>query len=290
MAYIDQIRAVRRRGGTPLAIAGLFLVAGGCGVDLAGGGDLNQESILTVVSPPSPAEAAAWAADPYDSDKRLRGMALLANAPFGGEAPYLRVYEQRLTDEDANVRATAVRAISLHGGPEHVPALIERLHDESTTVRQAAAYALQRLHNPVAVDPLLTATDPANEPDAAVRAAAAIALGQYAQPRVVQGLIAALRDRRLTVNHAARKSLQVLTGQDFGYRIAAWLEWSDQADDLFAGRGTYVYPVFRREPRLWELFLPWTAPPNEVAAHPAGMSPQNVKETAEAEASGRSGG
>jgi len=232
----------------------------------------QSESVLGIFAPPTPAEAAAWAADPYDADKRQRGVILLANAPFGGERPYLRLYEVRMTDEDPIVRAAALKALALHGTSDHAPAIAERLtQDASDAVRREAARALQRIHDPAVVDALLLAIDPDREEDADVRANAARALGQYASPRVAQALIGALNDRRLNVNANALDSLAVLTGEDFGYDSRAWLAWTAETPDLFAGRTTYEYPVFRRDPRIWEFLLPFWDPPNEVAATPVGM-------------------
>jgi HEAT repeats/PBS lyase HEAT-like repeat len=245
-------------------------VTGGCGLDLAGGSDLTQESVLSVFSAPDPAQAARWAADPYDPDKRQRGMLLLANAPWGGEPVYLNFYTTALEDEDARVRAVACLAFSLHGAPDNVPAILEKLSDPEVVVRRAAALALQRVHNPLAIDPLLKASSPRSEDDTETRAAAATALGQYPDPQVIQGLIGSLRDRRLLVNKASLDSLIVLTGQDFGYDVGAWLQWTGETDDLFAGRGSFVYPVYHRDTKVWEYFIPWMRPPNEIASTPAG--------------------
>jgi len=245
----------------------------GCGLDVAGGSSLDQQSVLTIFAPPDPAEAARWAADPYDPDKRQRGTLLLATAPWGGEPVYVDFYRAAAGDEDAAVRAVAMMALGRHGAPEDAAILVQGLTDSEPVVRRAAARALQRLHNPAAVDALLRAVDERREEDPETRAAAAVALGQYADPEVVQGLIAALRDRRLLVNRAARDSLTLLTGQDFGLDDGAWLEWTGRTADLFAGRGRYVYPVYRRSPFLWEQLIPWMRPPNETASVPAGMTP-----------------
>ena len=250
-----------------------LLSAGGCGLELSGGsGALEQETIFSIWSPPDPAEAARWAADPYDPDKRQKGMLLLANAPWGGESVYLRFYENALADEDAGVRATACLALGRHGDPDQAPLIAERLTDSDQIVRREAAHALQRLHNPLVVQPLLRAADQRNESDSETRAAAVTALGQYPDARVVQILIASLQDQRLLVNQSALASLPVLTGQDFGYDVGAWVQWSADSDDLFAGRGSYVYPVYRRNPKLWELFIPWMHPPNETASTPVGLT------------------
>jgi len=254
-------------------VAAAALVMCGCGLDLAGGNTLEQQSVLTIFSPPDPAQAARWAADPYDPDKRQRGTLLLATAPWGGEPAYLDFYRAAATDEDAAVRGVAMMALGRHGGPTDAPLLIAGLSDPEPVVRRSAARAMQRIHNPSVIPSLLRAANESREEDPETRAAAATALGQYADGQVIQGLIAALRDRRLLVNQAARDSLILLTGQDLGVDPGAWLQWTRQSDDLFAGRGRYVYPVYRRAPFFWEQFIPWMRPPNETASVPVGMTP-----------------
>ncbi len=57
----------------------------------------QADSILApIFKSTTPADAAAWAADPYDPDKRARGMNLLANAPFGSADVYVNMYRERL--------------------------------------------------------------------------------------------------------------------------------------------------------------------------------------------------
>lgn len=263
---------------TPLAVCvALAILPAGCmdNENLVGGAKRGQgESILDLFAPPSPAEAAAWAADPYDPDKRQRGILLLAGATFGGERVYLNLYRISLDDEDAGVRAAGARALSLHGGVDDAPALARRLREDSSfLVRREAARALQRIHDPGVVEPLLAAIDGAREEDGDVRALAAVALGQYRQFRVLQGLIGALQDRLLRVNDAAALSLRTLTGQDHGLDPGAWLAWARGATDLFANAQPYEYPVFQRDSTFVEKILPWRTPPNEIAAQPVGAPP-----------------
>lgn len=262
-----------------LLAAGVAAAAlGGCGLDLQPG----AQGIFQAMAPPTPTEAAVWAIDPYDANKRYRGLTLLANAPFGGEPVYIALYEDNTDDPDPSVRAAAVRALSNHGGPEHAAMLAERLGDEDAIVRLEAARALQRIHSPATVDALLRhlpepsvgdparGIAPAGEADAAVRAEVARALGQYAENRVVLALISALADRALPVNRNAQDSLRILTGQDFGFDRRAWQEWYNGAADPFAARGVYTYPVFSRPKKLVE-YLPFVpGPPNETPAPPAG--------------------
>ena len=187
----------------------------------------------------------------------------------------MEMYTLATEDGDPAVRAVAVRAFALHGGPDSAPLLADILtNDEAATARREAARALQRIHNVEVVETLMAALDPSAEEDPDTRAYAATALGQYAEPRVVQALIGALQDRRLAVNHAALESLKTLTGEDYGLFTRRWLAWTNETKELFAGRTQYVYPVFHRDPTIVELILPWFDPPNEKPGSPAGMPAQ----------------
>lgn len=234
----------------------------------------GAKSVLQLFQPPTPEDAVELALDRYDADKRYRGTALLANQPFGGEAPYLRLFEDAVADPDSGVRQVGVRALGIHGVPTHVPMIVDRLSDEEWLVRIEAARALQRLHNPVAILPLIARTKPLDELQAGVRAEAAHALGQYREPRVLQALIAALNDPSLAVNHNALTSLEVLTGQNLGYEPAVWLAWLDETRDPFAAGRAYTYPGFERD-RLWYEYIPFLPqPPNEAESMPVGMNPR----------------
>lgn len=235
----------------------------------------NDSLLAPIFQRTTPAVAASWAADPYDADKRARGTLLLANAPFGGADAYLALYRQNLADKEPNVRASSAQGLALHGSPEDVPALAPLLKDKDLQVRLSAARALQRLHNPVAVDPLVLALAIDKEPEAQVRAEAASALGQYPTAKSLQALMASLGDDSLSVNRAALEALRTLTGQDqLEADRKAWVKWSSAggpgAADPFARQRKYVYPVFSREYR-WLDYVPFMPEvPNETAAEPAG--------------------
>lgn len=253
----------------------------------------QSDSILALMpAPPSPAEAAAWAGDPYDPDKRFRGTVLLSNTPWGGESVYLQLYRARLgavpnsePDSDPSVRAAAAFALGLHGSPEDAPTIAKLLTDSDRLVRVTAVRALQRIHNPDVIPALIARTYPGPpgglvdpddprqpELDPDIRAEAADALGQYPDDRVLQALIAALSDDRFSVTTAARKSLKTLTAQDFGDDKRAWLEWAKNPE-RFAGKTPYVYPTFSRE-KGWLEYLPFFPQParNEVPGSPVGLT------------------
>lgn len=242
-----------------------------------------SDSILApVLSKPTARDAAIWATDPYDADKRARGTNMLANAPFGGADAYLAMYREYVKDAAPGVRASAARGLGMHGSPSDVPLILPLVKDEQKAVRLDALKALQRLHNPAAIDPLIDAIRLESESEADVRAEAATALGQYAEPKVLQALIAALADDQLAVSRAALNSLQTLTGNDaLTDDRKAWLKWADGRKEPFADRRPYYYPVFQRDSMLLD-YIPFIGGPvpNEQSAQPAGMpslasSPEN---------------
>jgi HEAT repeat protein len=234
----------------------------------------GAKSILeSIAAEPSPAEAVDMALDKYDANRRYRGTLLLANAYFGGQPPYLDLFERHLGDPDPGVRSAAARALGLHGRPEHAPRLAALLADPDPLPRGEAARALQRLHNPRAIDALVERLDAAREPEYVVRAEAATALGQYPERRVVEKLIASLADDSLAVNAACAGSLRTLTGQDFGFDRAGWQRWYEGASAPFAAQAVYVYRGFHRRRKWWESLPFVPPPPNEPSAVPVGLEP-----------------
>lgn len=234
----------------------------------------NESVLAPLFKQPTEFDAVVWANDEFDADKRARGTAMLAFSPFGDDPKYVNyLYRRYLKDPDSNVRAVAAVALGLHGTPDDVPLLVPLLKDPDKTVRKATARSLQRLHNPVAVAPLMDAMDLAKEPEWEVRAEAADALGQYPEQRVLQKLIAALDDPQLVVNQTTLRSLKTLTGRDLGVDRRAWTKWARETNDPFAARTAYIYPAYSRD-KTWLEYLPFIpGPPNEVASTPVGMPP-----------------
>jgi hypothetical protein len=264
-----------RFGQVAVLLAAGALVGGGCLSEETRTEMADQESVLApIFKQPTEFDAVIWANDEYDSDKRARGTALLAFSPYGDDPKYVNyLYRRYLTDKDANVRTVAAVAMGLHGTPDDVPQIVPLLRDSDKHVRKATARALQRLHNSVAIDPLMDAIDGAKEPEWDVRAEAADALGQYPENKVLQKLIATLDDEQLIVNQTTVRSLKTLTGQDLGVDRRAWAKWVRDAKDPFAARMAYVYPAYSRD-KTWLEYIPFIPnPPNEIASTPVGMPP-----------------
>lgn len=232
----------------------------------------GSTSILQAFAETPVTQAAEWAVDKYDADKRYRGTIILANKPFAGEELYIKLFIDNAADPDPGVRTAAIRALGNHGGPDHAPVLIKALQDQDKFVRLEAARALQRVHNPAAVLPLINTSTEAREIEPEIRAEAADALGQYPEPRVLGALRNCLADSNLTVNFAALHSLRTLTGQDFGFDRVDWRAWIEQSQNPFLARVAYVYPVFKRDKSFLEYVPMVPGPPNEpTGTSPAGM-------------------
>jgi hypothetical protein len=251
--------------------------AGGC--ESLGEGIGEFASALT---PVTPRQAAEFALDQNDADKRREGIVLLSNAHFGGEPVYVDLYREYVRfDADPMVRAAAISGLARFGEPADARFIAPHLRDANMHVRWAAAKGLQRLHDPEVAPDLIRTTFDVEE-TADVRSAAAIALGQYPQGTVVQALIAALSAPELSVNMAAAESLHTLTGRDFGLDGRAWFEWSRRSESdggLFAGRVQYYYPTYSRNLSWLEHLAFWSKPTFEPPGQPAGLTPLGARST-----------
>jgi len=256
--------------------------------------DSDQTILADVFDPlvmPTPTEAAVDMLDLDDADNRRRGLSLIAASPFGGEEVYVKVYRELIYDRDPTVRAAAARALGDHGGPNDAtllapmvdnrvaevmefnePTTVVRYNEGDALVRWEAAQALQKIHNPRVIDPLISAL--LRDSDADVRAAAARALGQYATPSVYDPLLSALTDPQYRVVRAAQESLTTLTGYDLGSDPENWLAYRKMnSEALFADQQTYTYDPWVKPPGFFQKLQPWAKSRREKAQPqvPAGM-------------------
>ncbi len=276
MPMVDAMKTLLRTCVLAVAAAAALLPGTGCETI---GQDIDQFAEEFI--PPSPREAAVMAFDQDDPDRRRRGTVLLSNSPFGGTARYLAMYRDMVANErDPLVKAAAILALGRHGDPTDALPIAEFLEDDNADpqVRWAAAKALQRLHNPGAVDALMHPTWDESEPQE-LRVDAAVALGQYPEDRVFRRLIGALDHRELAVNLAAHGSLRTLTGHDFGLDSVAWLTWYEKAVDPFAGQEEYLYPTYQRDETFLEKLAFWSSKSFEQPGPPAGLSPEGERAT-----------
>jgi HEAT repeat protein len=150
--------------------------------------------------------------------------------------------------------------------------LVRRLKDDASFVRWEAALSLQRIHNPVAIDPLMTAAAKDEDPD--VRMAAAYALGQYAEPPVFDVLVGALDDPEYAVVQNAQGSLQTLTGQKLDADGAQWLAFKKEhpGKDLFKNQKQYLWQPFTKPKGTLDYVKFWKKKPVPQPAPPVGAT------------------
>ena len=252
------------------------------GVGALGGCDTMSSDFSAFTesfSPPTPQEAAQWAADPNDRENARRGTMLLANAPWGGAPAYLQMY--RLYAEDALdplVRAAALQALGRHGEASDAALVAKSLSSPFRQTRLAAAKALQRLHDPLVSDTIWSRLVDVNE-DTDVRTELAIALAQYPTPAVFQALVSALSQRDLAVNVAAVDSLRTLTGMEYAIDEDAWLAFYVSTPTPFANARIPLYPTFVRAIDTWDRLLFWAPVTFENPDVPTGVKAFGTRRT-----------
>ncbi|MCP4759639.1 MAG: HEAT repeat domain-containing protein [Planctomycetes bacterium] len=237
----------------------------------------DLDDIGQMFEAPTPGQAARWALDQHDPDRRRQGLVLLSTATFGGAEVYVSLYRDYVeNDSDPLVKATAITALARHGTSEDailIAPWADRRVSSSETVRWAAAKGLQRLHNTDVV-PTLIAVALDRDEQGEVRSAACVAMGQYPEDRVMQALIAALDARSLAVNADAAESLALLTGKRFGMDITVWENWYEAAQasgEPFSGQLEYLYPTYSRDSAWWEHIAFWLDEQHEPALRPIGL-------------------
>jgi hypothetical protein len=166
-------------------------------------------------------------------DLRRRGINGLLRWDFAQQGPYVRLFRQiAQNDTDPYVRSIALRALNRARDPEARPLFIEALADPNELVRLEAAKALVNLPDPAAAEALIRLVTKADE-DRDVRIAAAEALHHHKRIEVARALIPRLNEQDFSVAWQARRSLRRLTGRDFFFNEAAWLEYIAGPDKPF---------------------------------------------------------
>lgn len=232
-----------------------------------------MQNVVETIAPETPGQVARDAFNVYDADVRRESVNKLSATKFGGEAPYLRLYRLLIDDPDPTVRAACCKALGHHGEVQDTKLLIPRLQDEATSVRWEAAKALQKIYDPAAIDTLSTLL--VGDEDADVRQAAATALGQYATISVFNQLVGALDDRSWSVVNASQKSLQTLTGYDFGTSGSDWLIFARKDPQaIFDQRKQYTWMPYVKPRGFWDAIQFWNKkPPAPEPQIPRGMDP-----------------
>lgn len=178
---------------------------------------------------------AKYAKQMFDENPDLRRDAVytLSDERFGRRPPYTKYYAQMaVNDVDPTVRAAAVRSLNRARASEFADTYVTAMSDSNEWVRLEAVKAIANIPTDKAV-PTLTRLLADIQQTRDVRIAAADALREYRQSEVAQALIRVLGDRDFGVAWQARQSLNLMTGQDFKYDAAAWLEYLTRSQNPF---------------------------------------------------------
>lgn len=173
----------------------------------------------------TPGQYARMMEDSASPDDRRGGMMKLVERDFARKPPYTTRYGQIFqSDPDPLVRASAIRALNVARDAGATELFIKALADPDVQVRLEGAKALTNIPDPNATDALLRMLAAPDE-DQDVRVAAAAALKFYPRRDVARSLVAALDERAFGIAWQARSSLKRITGVDYAYDDAAWLEY-----------------------------------------------------------------
>lgn len=123
--------------------------------------------------------------------------------------------------QDLETRRKVVMALGEIKDARAIPCLSAALKAENSTVRMMAAWGLAHMGEP-AVNSLLAELADKTSPG---RSDAAYALGKLKQPSAIEPLIATLKEKDDGLRKESAKALSRLTGQDFGESAAEWQKW-----------------------------------------------------------------
>lgn len=192
--------------------------------------------IYNYITGTTPFNAAKDLLDPTHADRRRQAIVYLSKREFGRQDPYVTYYAEMVrSDRDYTVRAMAIRALNRVRAQKYSPLYLQFLEDRHELVRLEAAKALANVPDARAIQALMNHLEPAREESIDVRVACVDALRNYRTSEVAQALVRALGDRQLGVCFQARRSLKVMTGKDYRYDQAAWLNYLTSNSKPFLG-------------------------------------------------------
>lgn len=169
-----------------------------------------------------------------NADREREGILKLANYRFARTNPiYAKRWDLIATDRSAEpiVRAAAIRAMNHSRDQAHKQTFVDAMDDADDAVRLEAAKALANVPAEKAIPKLIAHLQKDDDKD--VRIACADALREYKTPQVARALVAALSDRDFGVAFRARESLLLMTGRNFRFDEAKWLDYFAKTEKPF---------------------------------------------------------
>ncbi len=171
--------------------------------------------------------------DSASAENRRIGVLKLTEFPYARTGDYVKRYEQIYDhDDDALVRAAALRALNRSRDIGAVDRFIAGLGDTDAFVRLEAAKGLANVPSEKAVRSLIGHLETDDNKD--VRIAVADALRTQHTLEVARALINVLQDREFGVAWQARRSLVIMTGRDLNFDESQWLNYFNAEQHPFA--------------------------------------------------------
>ena len=160
---------------------------------------------------------------------RMDAVREIAQQANGIDSPEQRELTDQLArqvqiEPDPLVREAIIDAMAEFGTPMAGQVLEAGLNDADSEVRRKCCIALGKRGDVESVD--LLARVLATESDHQVRIAAVDALGMIKSADSIKALTTALEDRDPAMQYAGVRSLQMVTGRDYGGDVSAWLEYT----------------------------------------------------------------
>ncbi len=172
----------------------------------------------------TPAHAARKILDINSADNRREGILRETDWDFGRREPYTHLYRNTATiDTDYSVRAAALRALNRSRDANAVPQFLTGLKDGETLVRLEAAKGLANVPDERALHDLIVHMQ--SDLNVDVRIACADALRNFKRAETARVLVQELTDSEFSVAWQARQSLRLMTGYDYRYDQAQWLNF-----------------------------------------------------------------
>jgi len=193
---VDVVARGSGRWGVPLLVEGLFTLGAECDLSSAvfrlshSHYPHRAAALARLLKHPEPSARAAAAGGLAKIPRVFDGQ-MVADVQEDEVEPIVAALTEALGDEAENVRVVSANALSSYGPAAvgAVPALIERLDDDSPAVRSRAVVALAAIGTDPVFSALVTALQ---DPDRTVRGYAAMELGKLGDTQAVPALVATL--------------------------------------------------------------------------------------------------
>ena len=180
----------------------------------------------------TPLKSAVRMEDARSADARRGWDDELIQNRFARKDPYTKRYAQIAGyDSESIVRGSAVRALNYSRSRDGSDLFVKSLDAPEAYVRLEAAKALANIPVEKAVPKLVGLLE--KDEDRDVRIACADALRNYKTLDVGSRAIGVMTDRDFGVTWQARQSLILMTGRDFKYDEAGWLQYLSQGSKAF---------------------------------------------------------